>query len=144
MKINHYVAIHCWKALSLRIGQHSKFFKNINLLLCILLIKFTAFTRYFTFKLLASAQFLASSCKTLWKFHVLILTVHWFFHAKYFQSGMLMKKPSGHIFMHVPCFESVMHGEISARFICGYRTFQVLDLWCSTLWKWNTYWTPGN
>ena len=59
MKTNPYVAIHCSKALSLRIGRHSTKFLNIKPLPHNLRIKLTAFTRYFTFKGPASAHVLA-------------------------------------------------------------------------------------
>jgi len=46
---------------------------------------------------------------------------------------MLAKKPRGHILVDVPCFESVLHGEICARFRSGHKTFQVLVQGCSAL-----------
>jgi len=79
-------------------------------------LKFSAFTRYFTFKVPASAQVLALACKTLWKFHVLMYTMHRFSHAQNCQSKMLNKMLRGHILGHVPCFKSVLHGEICGNF----------------------------
>ena len=38
--------------------------------------------------------------------------------------------PPGHIFGHVPCFESVLHEDICARFVCEHLTFKVLVLRC--------------
>ena len=46
---------------------------------------------------------------------------------------MLAKKPRGHILMDVPYFESVLHGEICARFRCGHLTLKVLVLGCCAL-----------
>jgi len=65
MKTNPYVALHQSKALALSIGRHSKELKIIEPFPHKLRSKFTAFTGYFPFKEPASAQVLASACKTL-------------------------------------------------------------------------------
>jgi len=83
---------------------------------------------YFNFKEPASAQVLASACKILCQLDVLIWTVRRFLHAKHFQSGMLAKKPRGHIsmdvllsvgsgmlvldFTHANAFQSVLHARM--------------------------------
>ena len=75
MKTKGYLAIHHSIGLSLSIGRHTQNFKTIKPLLHKLCIKIPAFTRYFTFKVPASAQVLASSCKTLGKLNVHIYTL---------------------------------------------------------------------
>ena len=67
------------------------------------------------------------------KVYVCTWTMRWFFHAEYFPSGMLMKKPRGPILMYVFCFFAWKN---LRNIYMGNITFQVLGMWCSTLWKW--------
>ena len=67
MKTNPYVAVHCWKALSLRIVRCALTIIFIKGPIYKLHIKFSVFTSHLHLKVLSFSQVKSSACIILWK-----------------------------------------------------------------------------
>ena len=111
-----YVAIHCSKALSLRIVCQPLKIIFIKGPVFELHIKFTAFTTHLPLKVQDSFKVLSLACNVLWKLQVLIKTWRRFCRTSFFQRKMFDKLVPGHIWLCALVFKRVLHGKICAKF----------------------------